>query len=323
MGLGVFPSSDPQYIGMLGMHGETSTNYIVREADLFIALGARFDDRATGRVKDFCPNATIIHVDIDPAEIDKIKKSCFAVNGDVRTVIEALIPRVKDDPRKDWNDFITQIKIKHPSTLIPDPFHPVNIIKKIAGFADPQTIITTDVGQHQMWTAQAYTFSLPRTFLTSGGLGTMGFGLPVAIGAALANPGRPVICFSGDGSFLMNIQELATLADLNLPVKIIILNNRHLGLVRQQQELFYEGNIFASEFISNPDFSGIANQFSVRGIDFTADDPAEKLRKELQKPEPCLINIPINHEYKVFPMVPPGAANHEMIGGTANEKHYN
>jgi acetolactate synthase-1/2/3 large subunit len=197
-----------------------------------------------------------------------------------------------------------------------DLSHPINIIKSLGQQADSNTIITTDVGQHQMWVAQAYPFKQPRTLLTSGSLGTMGFGLPAAIGAALANPDQRIICFTGDGSLLMNIQELATLADWQLNITIILFNNGHLGLVRQQQELFYEQNYIASKFITNPDFAAIARGFGIRGYDLDKDNqPCELFRKSLIEPGPCLINVPTNFSENVFPMIPPGKAIYEMIGG--------
>ena len=238
MGLGCFPPDDPLYLGMLGMHGSRATNYIINEADLLLAFGVRFDDRATGNAEKFCPNATIVHVDIDPSEINKIKQAHVSISGDIGTVLKHMIPLVNRDARPDWLALANRMRADYPC-LMPDRNdrrHPINIIKTISGLAGPDTIVATDVGQHQMWVAQAYPFQHPRTLLTSGGLGTMGFGLPAAIGAALANPGKRIICFSGDGSLLMNIQELATLADWQLDVTIILFQNGHLGLVRQQQE---------------------------------------------------------------------------------------
>ncbi len=245
MGLGAFPPDDPLYLGMLGMHGARSTNYILYEADLLLAFGARFDDRAIGRAREFCPQASIIHVDIDNAEIDKIKRSSISLVGDIQCVLDRLIPHIDQDSRTAWRKHIEEIKETHPS-LTPDaddPLSPLNLIRHISTVAHPDAIITTDVGQHQMWVAQTYPFHRPRTLLTSGGLGTMGFGLPAAIGAAIANPDRQVICISGDGSFQMNIQELATLAELDLNVSVIIMNNQHLGLVidRDQDRVHRQG----------------------------------------------------------------------------------
>jgi acetolactate synthase-1/2/3 large subunit len=248
MGLGSFPCDDPLYLGMLGMHGSRSTNALLHECDLLIALGARFDDRATGKVSHFCPDASIIHIDIDGAELNKIKKASLAIAGDICEALEMLINKVHLDKRTHWIEHAAKLKNAYPFPKHDDdPLHPYRVVGTVAAHADCDTIITTDVGQHQMWVAQSYPFRKPRTLLTSGGLGTMGFGLPAAIGAALANPQKRVVCFSGDGSLLMNIQELATLADHELNVTIILFNNGHLGLVRQQQELFFGENYIASK----------------------------------------------------------------------------
>jgi acetolactate synthase-1/2/3 large subunit len=318
MGLGSFPCHDPLYLGMLGMHGSRYTNYIVNETDLLLAFGVRFDDRATGNANRFCPHAHIVHIDIDPAEIDKIKPSQTSITGDIGAILEYLIPLVDNDRRLDWLGDIKKMREDHPFSMPAsnDLSHPINIIKSLGQQAAPDTIITTDVGQHQMWVAQAYPFQHPRTLLTSGSLGTMGFGLPAAIGAALTNPDKRIICFSGDGSLLMNIQELATLADWQLNITIIIFNNGHLGLVRQQQELFFEKNYIACKFITNPDFAAVARGFGIRGYDLDKDNqPCSLLKKSLTEPGPCLINVPTDFSENVFPMIPPGKAIYEMIGG--------
>jgi len=320
MGLGCFPHNHPLFLGMVGMHGARHTNLVLEEADLLLAFGVRFDDRATGRAQEFCKHADIIHIDIDGSEIDKIKDSNLGIVGDVGSAMRALIPKVGMRDREKWRSRVDRLKAAHvfpPES--PDPPHPVNLLKHISRHVAPDTIITTDVGQHQMWTAQAYPFCSPRTFLTSGGLGTMGFGVPAAIGAALANPGSKVVCISGDGSFLMNIQELATLAEHNLNVTIVIMNNNHLGLVRQQQELFFEKRIFASKFDSSPDFASIAKGFGVSSYDLKdSSDPLETITAALETLGPSVVNAPIDCEANVYPMVPPGAANREMITGNEN-----
>ena len=317
MGLGSFPAKHRLNHGMLGMHGARYTNIMMDEADLLITLGARFDDRATGNIEKFCPKASILHIDIDKAEIDKLKKTNFSINGDLNDFLEQILPAIDEDSREGWINEIRIMREKKPVTL-PEPsefYHPVNLIRNLGEILDPQTIITTDVGQHQMWAAQHYPFSKVRTLLTSGGFGTMGFGLPAAIGAALECPEKMVICITGDGSLLMNIQEFATLADLNLNVKILLFNNQHLGLVRQQQELFYGGNFIATRFESNPDFAGIANNFGLPGYDLNNYSfPMEFLINVFNQQGPCLINIPIEAEENVFPIVKPGASNTEMIG---------
>jgi len=317
MALGAIPPDDPLYMGMLGMHGTQGTNFLLEEADLVLAIGARFDDRATGKVAEFCPRATIAHIDIDPAEIGKIKTAFLGLVGDAADILRRLLDILPPQTRPAWRARAAELRAMHPLAHPPhseDPLHPVNLCRFLGEQLPADAIITTDVGQHQMWVAQAYPFRQPRTLLTSGGLGTMGFGLPAAIGAALAAPGRRVACVSGDGSILMNIQELATLAEENLPVAVLIFNNAHLGLVRQQQELFYRQRYEASRFQTNPDFAAIARGFGVRGvrIDPTAD-PLAQLSDALASDGPCVIDIPIHNTANVYPMVPPGAANRNMM----------
>jgi acetolactate synthase-1/2/3 large subunit len=316
-GLGCFPPEDPLYLGMLGMHGTPEANAILDEADLVLAFGVRFDDRAVGLAREFCRRASIIHVDIDAAEIHKIKRAHLSIVGDAGAVMEGLLPLLTGDGRRDWLQRVSETRSLFP----PDPgrrngeMHPVDIIKKAHSLAPPDTIVCTDVGQHQMWVAQAYPFSRPATFLTSGGLGTMGFGLPAAIGAALANPGRRVLCVSGDGSFQMNIQELATLSELGLPVTILVMNNGHLGLVRQQQELFYQENYFASRFDLELDFAAIGRQFGIPGCRAERlESVGAILEGAISHPGPFLLDIPVHHREKALPMVRPGRANTEMIG---------
>jgi len=316
MGLGAFPCNDDLCLGMLGMHGAPFTNYLLNEADLILALGVRFDDRATGNVEKFCPNASIIHIDIDPSEINKVKTSSLSMVANVNDFLEDILPHIEDKPRNTWNQRVKCYKEKYPLPTYNNELHPSNIIPYVGNKAPEDTIITSDVGQHQMWVAQRYPFKKAKSYLSSSGLGTMGFGLPVAIGAALSNKDKTIICFSGDGSILMNIQELATLSDYNLNVKIIILNNHHLGLVRQQQQLFYDKHYIASQFICNPNFKIIAEGFGIQSCDLGCEEnPLEKLEELLSINGPCLINVPIEETENVLPMVPPGKANIEMIGG--------
>lgn len=318
MGLGAFPCDDPLYLGLVGMHAAQCTNILMSEADLILAFGVRFDDRATGNISRFCPNAKLIHIEIDESEINKLKPAHYSIAGDIYSTLNSLIPYIKTDDRSEWIKQVEACKSEYCLSLPSeeDIFHPINIIKYVASKASDDTIITTDVGQHQMWTAQVYPFKKPRTLITSGGLGTMGFGLPAAIGAALANPKKPVICFSGDGSILMNIQELATLADLNLNVKVILLNNGHLGLVNQQQKLFFNNNRFAVKFTTNPNFELIGKGFNIESYDLEKEEnPLEKLSEILSKTGPCIVNIPVDPEELVLPMVPPGGSNDEMVGG--------
>ncbi len=319
MGLGAIPAKHPLSLGMLGMHGARSTNQVLDEADLLIAIGVRFDDRATGKATEFCKHATIAHIDIDPSEIGKIKPANLAIVADARQVLRDVLPSLPARECAGWRERVQDLKKRYPLTLESrgETFHPLDFCKMLGKLLPKDAILTTDVGQHQMWMAQGYPFSEPRTWLTSGGLGTMGFGLPAAIGAALAAPGRRVVCVTGDGSILMNIQELVTLAELNLDVTTIILNNAHLGMVRQQQELFYNGRYSASRFASQPDFAAAARAFGIKAFDL--DDTCEpcelfaKLSEAVSTPGPVLVNLAIHQHENVFPMVPPGAANREMI----------
>ena len=316
MGLGAFPCDDELSIGMLGMHGAPYTNYLLNEADLILALGVRFDDRATGNIEKFCPNASIIHIDIDPSEINKVKTSSLSMIANVDDFLEDILPHIESKGRNTWRERVKCFKSKYPLPSYKNILHPANIIPFVGNIVPSDAVITTDVGQHQMWVAQRYPFKLPKALLTSSGLGTMGFGLPVAIGAALANKDKTIISFCGDGSILMNIQELATLADFNLNIKVIILNNHHLGLVRQQQQLFYNEHYIASKFISNPNFKMIAEGFGIQSCDLGNEEkPLEKLKELLTVEGPCVINIPIEETENVLPMVPPGKSNIDMIGG--------
>ncbi len=318
MALGAMPMDHPLSIGMLGMHGARYTNYILEEADLLICVGARFDDRAIGKAAQFCPKARIIHIDIDPSELHKIKTAHVAITADVGQALEALLPRIKVTLRKRWLSHVESLKTRFPLQMDgeDDPRSHYGLIKAVANALDDSAVVATDVGQHQMWVAQAYPFRRPRQWLTSGGLGTMGFGMPAAIGAALAEPQRTVVCFSGDGSFKMNIQELATLADEQLNVKIILMNNNSLGLVYQQQNLFYGKRVYASKYKRQVDFVKIAEGFGIPAIDLDqSDNPRATLAQLLSEPGPCLIHASIDREQFVYPMVPPGGANTEMIGG--------
>ncbi|HEY4437000.1 MAG TPA: acetolactate synthase large subunit [Lelliottia sp.] len=317
MALGMLPKAHPLSLGMLGMHGARSTNFILQESDLLIVLGARFDDRAIGKTEQFCPNAKIIHVDIDRAELGKIKQPHVAIQGDVGDVLAQLIPQTHATDNAEWRDLVAQLQQEFPSAIPTegDPLSHYGLINAVASCVDDSAIITTDVGQHQMWTAQAYPLNRPRQWLTSGGLGTMGFGLPAAVGAALANPDRKVICFSGDGSLMMNIQEMATAAENQLDVKIILMNNEALGLVHQQQSLFYKQGVFAATYPGTINFMQIAAGFGLHTCDLNAAEDAQAaLQEAISRPGPALIHVRIDPEQKVYPMVPPGAANTEMVG---------
>ncbi len=318
MGLGAIPAGHPRNLGMLGMHGARCTNLALERCDLLIAVGARFDDRATGKLETFCPRAKVIHIDIDASELGKLRRADVALASDAKSALEALRPLVREQDRPRWRTYVDALRQRHPLVLdrADDPRSPYGLIVQAASMLDDETIVTTDVGQHQMWVAQAYPHRRPRRWLTSGGLGTMGFGLPAAIGAALACREATVVCFSGDGSLLMNIQELVTAVEENVNVKILLMNNNALGLVRQQQDLFYGKRIFAADFRAKPDFVAVARGFGMRAYDLgTSEDPLATLAHALAEPGPCLVHVPIEATEMVFPMVPPGGANRDMIGG--------
>lgn len=316
MALGALPHDHPQALGMLGMHAAPFTNLALEECDLLIALGARFDDRATGKVNAFCPHARVIHVDIDESELGKIRQPTLGITADVRATLEQLLPRIEINRRTAWNERVATLREEHPMTFpgADDISQPYGVIRAVAAAAGPDAFVTTDVGQHQMFTAQAYPFARPRQWLTSGGLGTMGFGVPAAIGAALAHPTETVVCISGDGSFLMNNQELITAAEEGANIKIVLMNNQSLGLVHQQQSLFYGKRLMASEFKRGPDFCAMARAMGVAAYDLaTAEDPTATLEAAMAHPGPALIHAPVRAEDHVLPMVPPGAANAQMI----------
>ena len=317
MGIGAIPASHPLSLGMLGMHAARSTNMMLQECDLFIAAGSRFDDRATGKAMEFCPHAKFIHIDIDASEVNKIKVAHVGLVGDVRVILDALLPMVEGKDRQPWLNQMKDLQQKHP--LPPpealSPEKPYGIIAEVAKAFGEDAIVATDVGKHQMWTAQSYPFSRARQFLTSGGLGTMGFGLPAAIGASVANPQRKVICFSGDGSLQMNIQEMATAVEQQANVIIILMNNQSLGLVRQLQGLFYQHGSFASEYQINIDLPMIARGFGMKAYDTACDGSLQEILTSVVKSSgPCLINVNIDRNEDVYPMVPPGASNSDMIG---------
>jgi acetolactate synthase-1/2/3 large subunit len=325
MGLGALPTNHRLSLGMLGMHGAPYTNRALDECDLLIAVGARFDDRATGKLTEFCPRAAVIHVDIDAAELGKLRSPELAIRADARGVLDRLLPRLRERPRSRWLARVAQLQRRHPLHLpeVDSVRSPYGLIRAVAAALDDDAIVTTDVGQHQMWVAQAFPLRRARSWLTSGGLGTMGFGLPAAIGAALAAPDRTVVCFSGDGSILMNLQELATAAEEDVNVKIVLMNNRSLGLVYQQQTLFYGRRVFASAYRKSPDFVALMRGFGIEALDLDgARDARGALAAALRRPGPCLIHATIDTAEQVLPMVPPGAANTQMIvRGARAEPH--
>lgn len=315
MGLGAMAYDDPLFLGMLGMHGTPVANLSMARADLIIALGIRFDDRATGKLEAFCSDATVIHVDVDESEIGKIRNASLGVCGDAATVMAEILPRMDTLTRESWHGEIASLNAPAATAVeIKNPAHPSGIIRYIGNRAPEEAIVATDVGQHQMWTAQAYPVRHPRSILMSGGLGTMGFGLPVAMGAAFANPHKKIVCITGDGSFLMNLQELATLAEHELNLTIFLMDNGHLGLVRQQQEMFYDNHVFASKFTRSPNFATIAQGFGIRTWDAGINGSNRSAIDEaLAFQGPSLVVVSIDGTTNVYPMVPPGASNLEMI----------
>ncbi len=327
MGLGGFPGTHPLFIGMPGMHGSKTANYVLQNTDLIISIGARFDDRVTGHIDHFAQNAKIIHLDIDPAAISKIISVDIPVVGDVKNIMEQLIPLVAPRPADDWNAQVKEWQGDRLFTYTSSTteIKPQSVIEELYRQTLGKAVLTTEVGQHQMWTAQYYRFDLPRSFISSGGLGTMGFGFPAAMGAAMALK-KPVIVIAGDGSIQMNIQELATISQNNIPVKIIILNNGYLGMVRQWQDLFYGGRRSStclrktSEVCGDckgsptcvepayiPDFVKLAESYSIMGMRATtpAHVPAT-LEKLLSCEGPALAEFIVTEDENVFPMVPAG-----------------
>jgi len=315
-GLGCFPEDNLLSLGMLGMHGLACANIAINEADLIIALGTRFDDRVTGDINRFCPKAKYIHVDIDPAEISKNIKVHIPIVGDVKYVLSKLTQLVESKNEADWLAEITELKQKNPLQYKRDEqLRPQYIIEKLSEITKGEAIIVTDVGQHQMWAAQYYQYLHPRTFISSGGLGTMGFGLPAAIGAQIGCPKKKVICISGDGGFQMNSQELATAVKNKLPIVTIIMNNGYLGMVRQWQELFFKKRYASTSLEGSPDFSKLVEVYGGKGIRVTSRKELESaLQEALSSEQFVLLDCLIPPEENVFPMVSPGEAINKMLG---------
>jgi acetolactate synthase I/II/III large subunit len=319
LGLGALPASHPLNLGMMGMHGEAWVNHTIQEADLLIALGMRFDDRVTGNLKTYAPNAKKIHVEIDPAEINKNVRVDVALVGDLREVLQAMLPRIESVDHSEWLDFIDRLKgdsaVRDIQNL-PDSGHlyAAHVINDLwRETRDSKTIVVTDVGQHQMWEAQYYKHEEPGSLITSGGLGTMGFALPAAIGAKVARPDAEVWVVAGDGGFQMTMSELATIVQENLKINIAIINNGFLGMVRQWQEFFYDRNYQATPLL-NPDFAKIADAYGIRNATVTQRSQVVPAVQSARKHDgPVLINFQVEQEDTVYPMVAAGAALHEMI----------
>jgi acetolactate synthase-1/2/3 large subunit len=324
MGMGAFPGTDPLYMGMLGMHGTYSANMAISHCDLIIAMGARFDDRVTGKVDEFAPHAKIIHVDIDPTSIQKNVPVDIPIVGDLKDVLKKMIKLVKGTKEAaryrekitPWREQVGKWAATHPLSYKPSKgkIKPQHVVEQIYSLTKGEAIITTEVGQNQMWAAQFYKFDRPRTFLSSGGLGTMGYGFPAAIGAQVAMPGRLVIDVAGDGSIQMNIQELATAVQYRLPVKVVILNNGALGMVRQWQELFFQGKYSQTCLPQIPDFVKLAEAYGAAGFRATRpEEVREVLKRGFAVQGPAFIDVLTDPNEMVYPMVPAGAPLTKML----------
>ena len=325
MGLGAFPGEHPLSLGMLGMHGTYWANMAMHYSDLVVAIGARFDDRVTGKVTEFCPHAKVIHIDIDPTSIRKNVNVDIPIVGDCKMVLRELIQILRAtvngdqrELRKPWWNQIYEWQQAHPLAYQQEtdgPIKPQHVIRRLYDLTkDRDPIVSTDVGQHQMWAAQYFKLAKPNRWLTSGGLGTMGFGFPAAMGAQAAFPGRLVLCIAGDGSIQMNMQEMATAVVHKLPVKIIVLNNRFHGMVRQWQDLFYEGRYASSYLETTPDFVKLAEAYGAVGL--RANKPSEideVIKEAIAVNKPVIVDVPTYPYENVYPMIPAGGCNHEMI----------
>ena len=320
MGLGSFPEDDPLSLKMLGMHGTRYANYAVSDTDLLIAVGARFDDRITGKISEFAAHAKIIHIDIDPTAISKNVRVDIPIVGDAKNILSQLLSITKrGKKRESWHQKIQEWKRKYPLKYeLGGDLKPQYVVEMIYKMTKGEAIITTEVGQNQMWAAQFYQYTKPRTFISSGGLGTMGYGFPASIGAQIGRPEKIVFDIAGDGSFQMNIQELATAVNYKVPVKIAILNNGYLGMVRQWQQLFYESRYSQVNLEGHPDFVKVAQAYEIEGIRVTKPEQVEPaLKKALNIAGPVILDFRVSREENVFPMVPAGAALNQIIEGLA------
>jgi len=314
-GLGSIGRHDPHYLGMVGMHGTKAANLIVQESDLLIVVGARFDDRVTGKLESFAPHAKVIHIDIDAAEFNKLRHAHSTLRGDIKVIL----PQLKlEQDLTPWLEHVSSLRSKfkwrydHPGELIYAPL----LLKQLSDMMPDSSIVSTDVGQHQMWAAQHIQPRAPENYLTSAGLGTMGFGLPAAMGAKVARPDDQSILISGDGSFMMNVQELGTIKRKQIPVKMVLINNQRLGMVRQWQSLFFDGRHSETILDDNPDFVALAAAFGIPGKTITIKEEVEPALKEMLESDTAyLLHVLISEEENVWPLVPPGAANQDMVEG--------
>ncbi|MCC5803249.1 acetolactate synthase large subunit [Rossellomorea vietnamensis] len=318
LGLGGFPADHTLFLGMAGMHGCYTSNMAIHECDLLINIGARFDDRLTGNLATFAPRAKVVHIDIDPAEIGKNVETQIPIVADAKQALTRLLQHESEKPDFDaWHQHLTSYKREYPFwyNQAHDVLSPQRLIEQVYEMTNGEAVVTTDVGQHQMWAAQYYSFKKPNNWVTSGGLGTMGFGFPAAIGAQLANPDSTVVAFVGDGGFQMTLQELVLLKELNLPVKVVLLNNGTLGMVRQWQETFFEERYSQSVFSTQPDFVKLAESYGIKGYKVKTQEEVDSVLKEaLTSDEPVLIDCWVNPKENVYPMVAPGKGLHEMLG---------
>jgi acetolactate synthase-1/2/3 large subunit len=323
MGLGAFPAPHEQWLGMLGMHGTRAANYAMDEADLICAVGARFDDRITGKLSEFAPRAKFIHIDVDPAEISKNVPAHIPIVGDAKHVLAKLVEEYRaleaDPARLDaWWSRIDGWKTKYPLAYedsTDSEIKPQFMVRALYEATGGEAIITSDVGQHQMWTAQYYDFPAPRRWINSGGLGTMGFGLPAAMGAAVGEPDRLVCCIAGDGSVQMNAQELATCAQNKIPIKVFIMNNGYLGMVRQWQELFWDGKYSHVDMGEFPDFVKLAEAYGVTAMRLTDKNTlVQDMKDAIAIEGPVLVDVRVTREENTYPMIPAGSAAREMVG---------
>jgi acetolactate synthase I/II/III large subunit len=323
MGLGAFPADNEQWLGMLGMHGTRSANYAMDEADLIVAIGARFDDRITGKLSEFAPRAKFIHIDVDPAEISKNIPAHIPIVGDAKNVLEKLIVEyaaLDADPSRldEWWTRINGWREKHPlkyEDSTDSEIKPQRMIEAIYEATGGDAIVTSDVGQHQMWTAQYFHFNRPRRWINSGGAGTMGFGLPAAMGAKVGCPDETVVCIAGDGSVQMNMQEMATCAQEGIDIKVFIMNNGYLGMVRQWQELFWDRRYSQVDMGRFPDFVKLAEAYGVTGMRLQDKTSlVADMKKALETEGPVLVDVRVTREENTYPMIAPGAAARDMVG---------
>ena len=316
LGLSSFPETHVLSVGMPGMHGVAYASLAIDRSDLVISLGARFDDRVTGRVSAFAPRAKVIHVDIDPAVIGQNVKTHVPIVGDLRRVLRTLNKHIEPATRAEWLDEIEQLRREHPSLRMPNnpKLTQQFILKQLSDITQGKAIIVTGVGQHQMWAAQLYTFTEPNTMITSGGAGAMGFEVPAAMGAQLARPGEVVWSIAGDGGFQMTMSELATMVENKIPVKFAIMNNQFLGMVRQWQHMFYNDTFYATEYTGNPDFVKLAEAFGILGIRVTENcEVAGAIEKAMAHEGPVIVDFVVDPEENVYPMIPPGESVNELI----------